>query len=86
MIRVTIHLDSARGPEHDRKLGEILIANNGHKSAATGSVRGDYKVKFVNGGGRRWKETFVEDFPRKRLLAFDLLYRALKQVCGDRNQ
>jgi hypothetical protein len=32
-----------------------------------------------------WKTGRVEDFPRKRLLGWDLLYRALHATVGDRN-
>jgi len=46
-----------------------------------------YKILFHSKGNKRiWKECDVDNFPRKRLLVWDLLYRALKKIVGERNQ
>jgi hypothetical protein len=35
--------------------------------------------------GRKWKSAGITCFPRKRLLAWDLLYLALEKLVGNRN-
>ena len=63
-------------------LGEAKIINTG-----TGTdTDGHYIFKLAGKNGRPWKKGVVTGFPRKRLLAWDLLYRCLKEVIGDRNQ
>lgn len=45
-----------------------------------------YKFLFYSKGNKRiWKECEIKDFPRKRLLVWDLLYRGLKKIIGERN-
>lgn len=84
MIRVTIELWPG-GQEHlKRHLGTIDIAND-----ATGSAtRGNYRARLSrrNNPDGCWKTARVEGFPRKRLGAYDLLFRVLKQVVGPRNK
>lgn len=61
-------------------LASATIANIG------GDVTtGDYEYKLFNKAGGFWKAGFIKGFPRKRLMAFDLLYRALKEAFGKRN-
>jgi len=64
------------------------------KTIATGTIvnsgagtitRGSYRVQLKDALGRPWKHGTVEGFPRKRLLAWDLLARALYYILGDRN-
>ena len=76
-------------------LGSAFIANEGRTPAeeflhafgeALGtSTRGNYKCRFMDRAGRLWKACRVTNFPRKKLLAWDLLYRALREAIGDRN-
>jgi len=83
MIRVTVELvPFGIGPPE--VLGVAEIANDGFKSDETRGVRGDYSVRLYDKGGRLWKTGAVVDFPRKRLLAWDLLHRALADAVGDR--
>lgn len=88
MIRVTVELISAISPSRNRVLGIATISNDGHKFTETNGVRSDYDVE-INQAGQHfdqiWKRTRVLDFPRKRLGAWDLLYRALKDIVGKRN-
>lgn len=64
------------------------------KTIATGRVintgtgtpsRGNYRIELRDVLGRLWKSGVVENFPRKRLLAWDLLACALYSVLGSRN-
>lgn len=81
MIRVTIEL-IPYGVGKSKHLGTIDIANDG-----TGTkTKADYIVRGYNKAGAKWKTGKVLDFPRKKLLVFDLLYRALKDLIGDRNE
>jgi hypothetical protein len=80
MIRVTVELVSARTGKTS-VLGTAKISNN-----LTGSpARGNYTVKLHDKAGRLWKESTVHGFPRKRLLTWDLLFRALNATVGIRN-
>jgi hypothetical protein len=67
---------------------------NRRKTLATGTIantgtgtptRGNYRVQLNDALGRPWKSGTVEDFPRKRLLSWDLLLRALRNLISDRN-
>ena len=80
MIKVTIELIPAFGGPI-KHLGTGYIMNDG-----TGTkTKGNYKVRFLQRNGSRWKEGKVKDFPRRKLLAWDLLYRSLKAIVRDRN-
>jgi len=63
-------------------LGQASITNN-----AEGTLtRGNYVAQFFDKAGHLWRGGVVTGFPRKRLLVWDLLYRALKAAVGDRNE
>lgn len=48
-------------------------------------TRGNYATYFsAKDGKSMWKRGEVYDFPRKKLLVWDLLYRALHNVAKDR--
>jgi hypothetical protein len=83
MIRVTIELIPF-GDENTRRriLGTAKIANTGQGSETSGQ----YIFQLKDKGGRRWKTGYVNGFPRTRLLAWDLLYRALRSALSDRNK
>lgn len=79
VVRIEIwpHGDQSRR----KTLATGKIANTG-----TGTLtRGNYRVTLLDAAGRPWRAGSVENFPRKRLLAWDLLYRALKNLVSDRN-
>lgn len=82
MIRVTVELIpfGIGRPEH---LGTVEIANTGKGSA----TQGNYRFKMFGRGEQKrlYKEGAIEGFPRKRLLAWDLLYRVLRDAVGERN-
>lgn len=72
---------------HSAVTGEVTTVASG-KIVNTGTgtpTRGNYRVELLDAAGRPWKSGTVEDFPRKRLLAWDLLYRALGKCVGSRN-
>ena len=80
MLVVKIELHSAvTGKITTLATGKIVNTGRGTPT------RGDYVAVFRDANGRQWKTSTVEDFPRKRLLAWDLLYRALAKVVGARN-
>lgn len=81
MIRVTVELIpwGVGKPQH---LGTAEIFND-----ATGTTtRGNYGFRLFSRNKRLYKEGEVKDFPRKRLLAYDLLYRVLREAMGERNE
>jgi len=83
MLKVSIKLMSALGPDEDKKLGTMLIANDG-----TGTwTSGNYKYKIFKKGKVKstWRGGFIKKFPRTRLTAWDLLYRILRDTVGHRN-
>lgn len=80
MIKVTIELIPG-GTGTPIKLGEIEIANDGYGT----QTRGDYYARAYDKGGRLWKRGTTYNFPRKKLLVFDLLYRILGDMIGERN-
>ena len=84
MIVVTVELISAVTGKRS-VLGRAEIYND-----ATGDRgKGNYVAKIYRRGqpfrGRVWKAGEVADFPRLRLGPWDLLYRCLKNIVGDRN-
>ena len=81
MIKIKIELIPF-GFLKPKTLGTCTIINDG-----TGTlVRGNYEVSFTGAANQAWKKCKVEDFPRTKLLVWDILYRALKQVIGERNK
>ena len=89
MLRITIELLSAHGPQHNKVLGTAYIINDG-----TGThTHGNYRF-LIGRKGQSAKQAFedprwggfVKGFPRKRLLSWDLLFRALQQPFGARNR
>ena len=81
MLRITIEL-VPWGIESRAK----IIATGTIANTVTGTPSGgDYRVELRDAAGRKWKSGTITGFPRKRLLAWDLLYRALGKVVGNRN-
>ena len=72
---------------HSAVTGEITTIATGkiiNTGAGTPS-QGSYRVDLRDARGRPWKTGTVTGFPRTRLLAWDLLARALYSVLGKRN-
>lgn len=85
MLVVRIELWSARTGKKT-ELGAMVISNTGGTAA-----RGDYEVRVARTferlrKGKLWRTGEVKDFPRRSLLAWDLLLRALLSTVGDRNR
>ncbi len=80
MLVVKIELHSAVTGEV-KNIATGKIVNTG----AGTSTQGNYRVELKDALGRPWKSGVVEGFPRKRLLAWDLLTRALHNTLGSRN-
>ena len=64
-----------------RTIATGRIINTGTGTPA----RGNYRIELRDALGRLWKSGVVDNFPRKRLLAWDLLTCALYSVLGSRN-
>jgi hypothetical protein len=84
---IVCNLEMWPGGDESRaySLGVIEIANVGGTM-----TRGDYAVKLSKSPrlakrAGNWKKGAVQNFPRQRLGAYDLLLRALATVIGDRN-
>lgn len=80
MLRVTIELVPLGIESRARVIATGTIANVGTGTPASGN----YRVELRDAAGRKWKNGQVEGFARKRLLAWDLLYRALEKLVGGR--
>ena len=81
MLRITIELVPWGIETRAKVIATGTIANIG-----TGTpTSGDYRIELRDAAGRKWKSGHIDGFPRKRLLAWDLLYRALKTLVGNRN-
>jgi hypothetical protein len=72
---------------HSAATGQVTtIATGKIVNTGTGSpTQGNYRLELRDAAGRVWKTGHVEGFPRKRLLAWDLLYRVLEKLVGKRN-
>jgi hypothetical protein len=71
---------------HSAVTGRITtIATGKIVNTGTGSsTQGNYRIELRDAAGRVWKRGHIEGFPRKRLLAWDLFYRALEKLVGER--
>ena len=82
MIRITIELiPFGVGPP--RHLGTMVIGNEGTSKTLS---KGNYRYYLYNKAKRRWRGGRIEDFPRKKLLSWDLIYRILRKEFGERNE
>lgn len=83
MIVVIVELWPGGDPARKRHLGTAKIANDGRGTL----FDGDYNVTLLKNGrpNQVWRKGRVEGFPRRRLGAWDLLYRALSATVGSRN-
>ncbi len=82
MLRITIELLPGGDESRKKTIATGTIANLG----TAGPAIGNYFVDLRDKAGRPWKHGTVSGFPRKRLLAWDLLCRALTVIVGDRNK
>lgn len=82
MLRITIELVPLGMESRAKVIATGTIANTGTGTLA----RGDYRIELRDAAGRKWKSGHIEGFPRTRLLAWDLLYRALRKLVGTRNR
>jgi hypothetical protein len=81
MLRITIELVPLGVEANKKTLVVGTIVNDGTGTHTTGN----YRVTLQNAAGRKWKAGTIVDFPRTRLLAWDLLYRCLAKLVGKRN-
>lgn len=80
MLTIKIELHSAiTGKTKTLATGKIV------NTGAGTPTQGEYRVELRDAAGRTWKQGTVRGFPRKRLLAWDLLYRALRNLLANRN-
>lgn len=87
MVKVTIELCPYGFEANKEVLGVVYISNDGTGTRESGN----YNVEIDNEHIKRKTGIEVEhlyrveNFPRLNLGVYDLLYRALKAVVGDRN-
>lgn len=72
--------------ENAQEIGRVLI----HNDTTGNSMYGNYVVRLMKAAKYAtkpgvWKRGVVHQFPRIKLGPYDLLYRALKNVVGSRN-
>jgi hypothetical protein len=81
-LTATIELNKYGTAKYLVGIGVIRISNDG-----TGDhTRGNYDVTLYKRGSKGvWRTGKIRDFPRKSLGPYDLIYRALKIIVGDRN-
>lgn len=86
MVVIRAELWKKGNPEDKVLLGVAYIKNNGFGSEINQNI-GDYYVEITkkNSETHIFKQGKVLNFPRKKLGVWDLLYRALKEIVGDRN-
>ena len=81
MLRITIEMVPGGNRQKAYVIYEGEISRI-HTSRAR--TLGTYRARFWDKAGNLWKECIVEDFPRKRLLAWDLLRWVLNKALGGR--
>lgn len=83
MIKVILDLISANGPEHDTRLGEILISNTdtGTEDCGNYNVLLKKSPRFTTKSGI-WRTGHVEGFARLTKGPYDLLFLALEAALG----
>jgi hypothetical protein len=79
VIVAEINLLSAQGSHRDKKQARIEIANEGGTR-----TQGYYHYKITGKAGQKLAEGHVGPFPRKTLLAIDLLAICLVDARGER--
>ena len=85
MIKITMELWPFGQELGKRHLGTAVIGNDATGTAFTGN----YNIILSKAGKGMedavWKRGRVKGFKRKKKLAWDLLYLALRDIVGDRN-
>jgi hypothetical protein len=82
MLRITIEL--VPGGNEDRK--KVIATGTITNLGTSGPSVGNYFVDLRDKAGRLWRHGTIFGFPRRKLLAWDLLCRALTALIGDRNK
>lgn len=83
MIYVRVELWPGGDRSRSEVLGEGRIALG---RTTNGGRRGNYAFSLTGKSGARMNSGFVEGFPRKTHMAWDLLYRVLRSARGYRNE
>ena len=92
MLRITIELLPHGSEKHKKPLGMATITNDGTGSESFGNYNvklytwHEPPLKYLVQLTRTWKTGRVELFPRKTRGPWDLLYRALRDIVGERNK
>ena len=84
MIRVTLELLPFGDSSNPKHLGTIYIAND----ASGTHTDGNYNYRLTRRGSLTtvFRTGEIKNFPRKRLGAYDLLFRVLRDAIGERNK
>jgi len=87
MIKITVELVSAI-TNKTTLLGTAKICNDGKTSKETNGLLGFYNIelsKWYPKQNQIWKRGTVKNFNRKKRGVWDLLYLALENIVGYRN-
>lgn len=84
MVVIKVELWPRGNSKEAELIGMATIINDGSSPRDT---RGNYNYSFSKRGGKGiLRQGMVKGFPRKDLGAWDLLYRALRNAFGSRNE
>lgn len=81
MVVIRVELWPRGREDLKTELGRAVIFND----ASGDHVHGNYGYEFVH-KGRKFRSGVLTNFPRLRLNSFDLLFRALRDAVGSRNE
>ncbi len=85
MLVIRIELWPFGDEAHKKEIGIAHIANIGGHSESP--RKGHYVMRiFKEKSEKVWKECGILDFPRQKLGPWDLLFRGLRNLVGDRNK
>ncbi len=83
MIKITIELLPFGSEKHKKHLGTAIITNIGSGTKYSGNYK--YNLSKKGNPKNTWREGKISGFPRKKLGAYDLLFRVLRDVVSERN-
>ena len=83
MLRITIELWPFGFETNKKTLSIMNIWNDGTGTKTSGNYK--YKILKTRSKTQSWRSGFVNNFRRKQMNAWDLLFLVLLDAVGDRN-
>jgi hypothetical protein len=81
VVVITVELWRKGDPNNKIELGSARITNTGGGT----ETKGNYIAAIFGKRGRHMETVSIAGFPRKRLMAWDLIFRALRAAFEQRN-